>query len=287
MKVALVTSNEYPELTTDDRSALPWLSECGIEGVPMLWDAPRDRWSRFDLIVIRSTWDYQDRAAEFSDWIEWLQSEKLPVMNPATVLRWNMNKVYLRQLEKRGFPIVPTAWFEPTETFDHAEVLRSKGWARAVLKPTISASARRTISASQANLAEANAQAREILKSNTLMVQEFMTEIQTEGEWSLLFFNKQFSHAAIKRPASGDFRVQARYGGTTEPATASPGLIRTGQDLLNTVSEPLLYARVDGIVRNGVFYLMELEALEPSLLLNCDPDAPKRFAYAIHKILSK
>src|SRR5262249_35018969 len=134
MKVAFVTSNEYPELTKDDRSVFPWLSELGIEGIPMLWDMPRDEWSEFDLIVIRSTWDYQDRATEFSDWIDWLQREKLPVMNPATVLRWNMNKVYLRQIERRGFPIVPTVWFEPGETFDLSEVLKSQGWERAVLK---------------------------------------------------------------------------------------------------------------------------------------------------------
>jgi len=109
--------------------------------------------------------------------------------------------------------------------------------------------------------------------------------VTTQGEWSLLFFNKQFSHGVLKKPKSDDFRVQNDFGGTAE-RTEVPLFVREqAEQWLKLIKEPLLYTRVDGVVSNGKFVLMELELIEPVLFLKEDEQAPVRFANEIVKLL--
>jgi len=105
------------------------------------------------------------------------------------------------------------------------------------------------------------------------------------GEWSLCFFDGRFSHAAVKQPLAGEFRVQAEFGGRVLPRPAAPALVEQAARIAAAAPARCLYARVDGYVLDGAFHLMELEALEPAMLLGCDPAAPDRFAAAIVGIL--
>ena len=114
-----------------------------------------------------------------------------------------------------------------------------------------------------------------------MLVQPFLAEIQTAGEWSLIFLGGEYSHATLKRPRAGDFRVQEQLGGSAEPARATPALIEQARAVVASISGPWIYARVDGLEIDGVFTLMELELIEPSLFLATDPQAPARFAEAI------
>jgi glutathione synthase/RimK-type ligase-like ATP-grasp enzyme len=154
-----------------------------------------------------------------------------------------------------------------------------------VVKPAISATAFMTFQTSPAQAEADQNKLDAILKNSGALVQEFMPEIIMHGEWSLVFFAGEYSHAVVKQPQAGDFRVQTDFGGSYRAAIAPPEFIAQAQALLRLVDQHLLYARVDGIEREGQFILMELELIEPSLFLRADAAAPARFAQAIEKFL--
>ena len=216
--VAFVTSAELAALTDDDRLAVDALADLGLEVVPAVWDDAAIDWTAFAAVVVRSPWDYFHRASEFAPWIDRLAALRAPLWNPAPLLRWNMDKRYLRELERAGVRCVPTHWAEGTPEAGNAlgEVLRRNGWARAVVKPLVSGGAHETWTVGSPDAAS-EARFRRLAASGA-MVQPFVDEIATEGEWSLLFFAGEYSHAVLKRPRPGDFRVQEAHGGAIAPA---------------------------------------------------------------------
>jgi glutathione synthase/RimK-type ligase-like ATP-grasp enzyme len=282
-RVAFVTSDEWPQMTPDDTRAANVLRERGIEVVPALWDDPAVDWAAFDAVVLRSTWDYHRRIDEFKAWLEKLERVSAKVWNPISVVRWNIDKNYLRELGEAGSNIAPSAWFRAGDEADLAELMQARTWSKVVMKPIFSAAAENTYSTATNDVATVQGKMEELLRSGGVVVQEFMPEVQEQGEWSMIFFDKQFSHAALKKPAQGDFRSQRSHGGTTEIAHPSDGLIAQAKHLVDQVPERLLYARVDGIVRDDQLFLMELELIEPFLFLEYGKDAPARFGDAIQR----
>jgi glutathione synthase/RimK-type ligase-like ATP-grasp enzyme len=282
MPIALATSKDWPELTPDDQSLLRPLSERGLKAEPAVWSDPTYPWQDCDAIVIRSCWDYHLRSEEFLRWIAFLESTGCAVWNPPATIRWNADKSYLRSLETTGIPIVPTLWCEPEETRGLAEVLRGRGWARAVIKPRISATAHRTELVDSTNPEAGQRLFEELLAGPGVMVQEFMDGILSEGEWSLMFFSGQFSHAVLKTAKPGDFRVQSDFGGKSHAAEPPSFVIESAIRAVQPIA-PTLYARVDGVVDHdqSQFRIMELELIEPALFLTSDPAAADRFADAI------
>ncbi|HEX7833474.1 MAG TPA: hypothetical protein VF787_27735 [Thermoanaerobaculia bacterium] len=256
MRIALVTWSGLPDLAADDQLLRDELTRDGHDVVATVWDDARVAWSSFDAIVIRSTWDYHKRIADFRAWLASLNGA--PLWNPRRVVDRNLHKAYLLDMPNT----VPTQIVQPG---DHVEVAE-----RVVVKPTVSATAYRTEVVDEPFVAGFEA-----------LVQPFVEEITTKGEWSLIFFGKEFSHAVLKRPRAGDFRVQNDFGGSSVAMTPPPALIDDAHALLASIDAPLLYARVDGVERDGRLLLMELELTEPSLFLDRDPGAPRRFANAI------
>ena len=287
--LAFVTSNEFPDLTPGDRIASDAIRAEGGSILPVLWDDPHADWQKFDAIIIRSTWDYHLRPAEFALWLDSLQRRQLPVWNPVKTLRWNMDKHYLLDVGKKGVPIPKTMFLGLDEPFEPARVGSILGTGDVVVKPLISASAWNTWHCSLTNLSDRDAQRLLTLHAQSpLMVQEFMPEIGAGGEWSLIFFGGQFSHAVKKYPATGDFRVQEALGGRSELEPNPPQqLIRQAAGALAAIDTPLLYARVDGVVRNGTFILMELELLEPSLFFELNPSAAGMFTRHVAAVLRR
>lgn len=283
-RIAFVTSRDYAELSDDDRLALAPLAERGMRAEPAVWTDAAVRWEEFDLIVCRSPWDYHLAPERFLAWLGAIEARALPLFNPAAVIRWNFEKTYLRQLDAAGVPVVPTAWIGRGDAVRLSEVLARRGWERAVVKPTLSASAHETWIVGGRAGAEDEERFRRILGSSGAMVQPFMDEIGSGGEWSLIFIEGRFSHAVVKRPRQGDFRVQSEHGGTAEAAVAPPWLVGQAERAVDAAPRPLLYARVDGVVRGGEFLLMELELFEPALYLGDDPAAPGRFADAVARL---
>ncbi len=276
--IAFATDAEWPQLTPSDQLAQAALVELGAEVAPVIWDAPVD-WAQYRAVVIRSTWDYHVRAAEFSAWLDALQAAGVPVWNPIPVMRWNMHKRYLAELEAEGVRIVPSLWLAQGQPQPYVAV-QQRGWAQAALKPLVSADSYHTYVIE--NETQWNAHQAEVLALGDGVVQEFMPEVQTVGEYSLLFFCEEYSHTVRKTPRSGDFRTQMGYGASTRAVEASPELIEQAAGVLQAVSRlvghPLAYARVDGILRDGSFYLMELELIEPNLFLDYSPGSAQHFA---------
>jgi glutathione synthase/RimK-type ligase-like ATP-grasp enzyme len=264
MLIALVTWSGLPELSVDDRILAAVLRERGMTVTAAVWDDPRIDWSSFDAVVIRSTWDYHKRYGEFRDWLDTLERVGARVWNPVPVLRWSSDKTYLRDLD---VPRVPTA-FVPRGG-DVGEAMRANGWLRAVVKPAISASAFGTRVVTEGAIADRD-----------VLVQPFIEEVVRDGEWSLIFFAGRFSHSVLKRAKAGDFRVQTDFGGSVERRDTAPALIAQAQRVIDA-APATLYARVDGVLIDGVFTLMELELVEPHLFFAESPAAAERFAAAL------
>jgi glutathione synthase/RimK-type ligase-like ATP-grasp enzyme len=279
-RIALVTCSEYPNLHDDDRAMLPALARVGLTAEPVSWDAPID-WSSYDLVVLRSTWDYVGRLAEFERWLDTLERSGVRVMNPLPTLRWNLRKTYLRELAEHGAPVVETHWISKGSTESLERVLDLHGWSEAVVKPAISAGGHDTHRVGRAKAGALQPIVEALAQRGEVMVQPFIGEIVERGEQSLLYFNRFFSHAIEKRPAAGEFRVQFTFGGTAAPISPDKKMCEVAERVLQQVPGPLLYARVD-LVRTGDQVLVnEIELLEPMLYFLYAPEAAQRFAEAL------
>jgi len=277
--ILFATCESIPNLTEDDRTLLAPLANLGIEAKPAVWSDPSVSWSSATAVVIRSCWDYHLRLNEFLNWITALEQAGVGLWNPPATLRWNANKSYLRELEQKGVPIVPTLW--PEAGFDLEPELQQRKWKQAVVKPRVSATAYRTLLTSPDAVDGAQMLVDDLMHGPGAMVQEFLKEVRTQGEWSLIFFSGQFSHAVTKTPKPGDFRSQEEFGGEIRNRQPAKSLIQAADRALATVDPVPLYARVDGVESGGQFRLMELELIEPALYMSLAEGAAERFAAAI------
>jgi glutathione synthase/RimK-type ligase-like ATP-grasp enzyme len=203
------------------------------------------------------------------------------VWNPPDVILATLNKRYLIDLSERGASVVPTAYVAAGGGRSLRAIAADRRWGEVVVKPAISASGggtwRSTGGVTAADEAAFAAQA----VGQDVLVQPYCPEVSSRGEWSLIFFDGEYSHAVLKRPADGDFRVQRHFGGAPISAAPTARLIDQALAVLAQLGTPLLYARVDGVERGGDLLLMELEVNEPHLYLAFSPQAPERFADAI------
>ena len=283
-RVALVTYDARPHPTEDDSLFADALSARGVVVHAVPWSDASVRWAEYEAVIVRSCWDYFLRADEFHAWLDRLERENARVMNDVRTLRWNADKTYLRELEERGVPIVPTWWINRASAVSLGELRRRTGWSELVVKPTVSGGAHRTWRAVAEAERDDEARLAAMVRDGPVMVQPLLAEIERHGEWSLMFLAGSYSHAVLKRPREGDFRVQRDHGGSLKPAEPSPGLIAAATRVLDAIpagDEPPLYARVDGCVVDGALLLMELEVLEPELFLRCAAEAPARLAEAL------
>jgi glutathione synthase/RimK-type ligase-like ATP-grasp enzyme len=283
--VAFATYRESPAITEDDALAAGVLRKRGIEVIPIVWDDPSADWNRFDLVIVRSSWDYHQKRISYERWLQSLPSGLL--WNPPEAILANLNKRYLLELERRGINVVPTAYVQASETSNLKTIIEKRGWNEVVVKPAVSLGARSTWRSSFAAGAGDEQKFSEQVKSEDTLVQEYFPEIASAGEWSFIFFNGQFSHAVLKKPCDGDFRVQNHFGGHAERARPCTELIAQASATLLEIGSSLLYARVDGIERDGLLFVMELEINEPHLFLSLSENADILFANAIMRLLQR
>ncbi len=286
-RIALATYATLPSLNDDDRLLIAALTERGVTARPAVWDSPDVRWEELQGVLVRSCWDYHRRLPEFLAWIARLEGSGVALWNAAAVLRWNSHKAYLRDLAGRGVPIVPTCWLGRGDGTDLAALLGREGWRDAVVKPAVSASATGTWRTSPATAAADQPRLDGLLHAGDVMVQPFIPEVADPGEWSLVFLGGRFSHAVLKRPAGGDYRVQWEFGGSALAAAPPDQLIADAERVLAAAPGDPVYARVDGVARDGRLLLMELELIEPHLFLGWDPRAAARLAAALGAALSR
>lgn len=284
--LAIVTSADLPELFGGEKLLPSALAQLGIRTTICVWDDPDVVWQDFDAVVIRCPWDYHEKLPAFLQWLEVLRDLKLRVINELATLQWNLNKKYLFELSQQQLPVIPSFCLSPTDQHTLPELMQLLESEELVVKPVQSAGAWRTLRVNRDNLAQMDRDFSVWRREQEFLVQPFMPEIMQDGEWSLIFFQGEYSHALIKRAKAGDFRVQSDHGGTVHVIDAPAGMQAQARQILQAVKHMPCYARVDGVVRDGQFMLMELELLEPELFLELDPQAPQRFAQAIVAALS-
>jgi glutathione synthase/RimK-type ligase-like ATP-grasp enzyme len=280
--VAFATSERIPGLTDDDRLLVRALEARGTVVEPAVWSDTTLDWRRYAAVMIRSCWDYHRRVTEFMALLDHLDTVGVRVLNPPALIRWNADKRYLAELAVQGVPVVPTRFVNAGQRITLADVMRETTWEEVVVKPAVSASAHDTWRSGRGS--DDEARFRELAERGTVLVQPFLPAISADGEWSLLFFGGAYSHAVLKRPRDGDFRVQKEHGGSSEPAIAPGHVIDAAAEALRASEQgrpSALYARVDGCVIEGKFALMEMELIEPDLFMRASPGAPERMASAL------
>jgi glutathione synthase/RimK-type ligase-like ATP-grasp enzyme len=280
-RVALATYRHAPHLAPDDRALVPMLEALGVGSAPTVWNDDSVAWRDFDAVIVRSCWDYHRHADAFYGWLDTLAAAGVPVWNSQDVLRWNSHKSYLHDLAARGVPAIPSLRITGDDLARLDALLAEREWTRLVVKPCISASGYETHALRTPLDAPARATIARVTALGDALVQPFAEEIPRFGELSFVFLDGHYSHAALKRATGAEFRVQEEHGGTLAPFEPSDTLIGETQAVLAAVGAPLLYARVDGIVRDGRFMLMELELVEPNLFLAMRDGAAGDLAAAI------
>lgn len=255
----------------------PPFAELGYTVQDVDWAADDQDWSNFAAAIIGTTWDYWDQPEAFLSRLEAIEAVTL-LFNPSALVRWNGQKTYLRELQQRGAPTIPTLWLDSVDTAAAQNAFDTLG-SDLVFKRQIGAGAD----------GQHRLQRGDILPDmpHPMMVQPFLKQIQEEGELSFIFIDGAFCHALQKQAKSGDYRIQSTYGGYETAIQPDQRDLETAQSVLALLDEPPLYARVDMLRGDaGDLLLMELELIEPYLYPLEGPELGPRLATAIHRRLA-
>lgn len=280
-RLAWVTAREARGRDEDEQLALAALAAAGVTVDVVDWDDQDADWAAYDRVVLRSTWDYPERLAEFLSWVDEV-AQLTDLVNPPALVRWSLDKSYLADLDAAGVPITPTVFVAPGTQADLPD-------EEFLIKPAVGAGSREVVAYGAEDHAAASAHiARLHAAGNVALVQPFLKSVPVDGEWPMVFFDGRFSHTASKRvelPQAGAvdnlFAVE-----TTAAHTASPEQIEAAQSAMDLVSERFgtpTYARVDLVRDNdGSYCVLEVELVEPSLFLpEAGPGAADRLAAAL------
>lgn len=265
--VALLTAPTWPSLSPDDTTLVQAFERAGWHARPQQW---RDPVQRDDLALIRSCWDYVEHHEDFLHQLRaWDATTTL--LNPVETVTWNASKRYLLDLRDSGVTVPPTRIIEDDPSATLADAMTSLGVGDVVVKPMIGAGGGSTWRTRDPE------DERWSLRGAAVVVQPFVPAILDAGEISLIWFGDGFSHAVLKRPTAGEFRIQTAYGGRVEAYLPPREVLDQAEMVLEVLPHRWAYARVDGIVTEGRFILMEVELVEPELFFRFAPNAAERF----------
>ncbi len=278
--VALVTCDPTPAGANE--SALEaGLHDAGIPFTWVAWDDPNAEWAAYDAVLIRTTWDYHHRLAEFLAWADRV-ARVTRLLNPAPVLRWNSHKGYLLELARAGVAVIPSVVVPRAAEPELVDIVATAGWSAGVdvvVKPAVSVG---SLGAERGLADDASVAAafRALVKKGDTLVQPFLPEVAITGETSTIFVAGKLSHALVKVPASGDYRSQPEWGGQLRGVDARPACVELGMAAIRVAEQtsgaPIFYARVDTIDLDGSPRLIELELIEPDLFYRYAPSGAAR-----------
>jgi glutathione synthase/RimK-type ligase-like ATP-grasp enzyme len=283
--IAFLTYSKFPDLTPDDRIAVCELELHGARVSPVVWNGTHpSELTQYDLVVVRSIWDYHEQGERFNAWLNEIESLGITLLNPPKLVRWNSTKKYLRDISARwGIPTIPTEWFAAGDK-DILEKMEQLPWSDIVIKPEISATADLTFRIKRENIADLTKEIAKIQARCDVMVQPYCESIG-QGEYSIMFFHGlrefEYSHAILKVPKRGDFRVQEEWGGSIGPVEPPAEVLEFTKNITSKIPKPWLYVRVDVISYEGSLCLAELELIEPHLYFGLNALAAKRFSNAL------
>ena len=284
--IAFLTLADRTGFFVYDHLAFEPLERLGWTAQEIPWDQPDVPWQDFAAVVIRSTWDYQQRPTEFLRVLDTITATGTRLFNSVSLVRWNIEKSYLKYLEQKGIDIVPTMWrdeLSPNETaIPFFEALNTN---QLVVKPLVGANADDTFRI-LVDDDDAWQNVKRVFRSKTCLLQPFIPSIATVGEYSLFYFGGEYSHCVLKKPKTGDFRVQEEHGGSISSCEPPAELCEISDRVISAIPEQPLYARVDLVQSpNESWFVMEVELIEPSLYFPYDEKSPERFAQSLNRML--
>jgi len=251
------------------------LRQRGATVDPVEWTSDAD-FAAYDLVLPLIGWGYHQQFTRWQAVLDRFERDNIRIANPVPVLRWNGDKSYLAELHSKGVSTVPSLAFEALDESALERAREAFDSAELVVKPLVSASAHGTFRVGPGDAFP------EQVRGWRMLVQPWLKDIVNSGEYSLIFFGGEFSHAVSKVPRPGEFRVQPEYGGIIGPCAPPPGSVELGKAALAASPAATTYARVDIVVGNdGQLQVIELELIEPALFMGDVPDAGPRFADAV------
>lgn len=291
--VAPKTKTPYVEnVLQEDGLVLEALTKLGLKATRKSWDDPSFDWSTTKYALFRTTWDYFDRYAEFSKWLE-TASKQTQFINSKNLIYWNIDKHYLQDLSNAGINIPKTVFLEQgSKTSLHNAIANAKanyGFAANtyILKPCVSGAARHTYKIKEDEVENHEVIFQKLIAEEAMMLQEFQKNIVSKGEISMMVINGEFTHAVLKVAKPGDFRVQDDFGGTVHDYVPDQKQIKFAKSVVQAAPEMPMYARVDIFKdNNGNWALAELEIFEPELWFRLNPPAADNLARSIKDTLS-
>ncbi|MBW3535391.1 MAG: hypothetical protein KY453_09285 [Gemmatimonadetes bacterium] len=282
-RCAFLTTEGLDGPVVDDDLAYAPLQARGWEVEAVPWRSTEARWAAFDAVVIRSAWDFQDDPHGFVEALARIAASGARLANPLPMVRWNLRKTYLFDLDCWGVRTVPTVWRPGFLDGDLDHLYRDLNTQELVVKPVVGANGRGALRVAAGDVG-ARDEAERAFHGREAIVQPFQPSVLREGEVSLFFLDRAFSHAVRKVPARGEFRSQEEHGGRVSSFQPEAALVKSAGQMIDRLEAPPLYARVDVVRdRSGAWAVMELELVEPSLYLRMDSGAPERFAEALER----
>jgi glutathione synthase/RimK-type ligase-like ATP-grasp enzyme len=268
------------ELFEEDNLLIRGFEAQGFQASSVVWSDPNIDWNRFDVALIRSTWDYLDAPELFLNVLSKIESSSCRLYNPVSALQWNMNKQYLLDLEKWGIPIIPTYPAAHVELDALHDLFVENKWQIVILKPTIGLAGSNIYRIPLDKLDKTLSKLRTSQPHSEYLIQPFIENIITEGEWSFVYFNHELSHVLLKKPAPNDYRVQGIYGGTIQSSEPQTDDLMQAQAVLDKLPLDILYARLDFVRVAGQMSVMEVELIEPIFSFNLVPASIARLVNA-------
>lgn len=276
--IAFMAGEDWREWPEGEALLRDALADRGIDSTREVWSDGIEELSEYDALLIRSCWDYHKRPKAFRRWLDRLDDVEATIFNPPEVLRWNMNKQYLRDLDEAGLPVIPSEFFPAESDRDVGEVLKQRGWDDVVIKPLVGASGHEMMKCHRSELSDKTEELQQLDKQEGFFVQPFLERIQSEGEWSFVFFGGEYQYAIHKQPGDDDFRAHNHRGGTYRHAEPDPAWIEHVEELVDRFPHDCLYQRMDGVIEEDRLTIMEVEALEPSFYFTHYPSGAEVLA---------
>lgn len=272
-------------VVNEDRLLKEALERVGLRVHRTNWDDPNVDWSSTDYVFFRTTWDYFDRYTEFAMWLETVCT-KTQLINPKELIYWSLDKHYLRDLASAGIRIPNTRFIETGDQRSLSAIISDLEWAEFILKPAISGAARHTYRFTKAEVQNHSLIFEELIQAESMLLQEFQSQILTKGEVAFMVFGGEFSHAVLKTAKPGDFRVQDDFGGTIQSYLPSREEIAFVEKAFAACSPLPIYARIDVIWDNdNELCIGEIELIEPELWFRMDPRSADKCAQATLRYL--
>ncbi len=279
-RVAYLVMEDAGDYVTDYELSIEPMAALGWQVEAVAWRSSPD-WDDFDAVYICTPWDYPEHLAEFLDVLGAIDASRAVLINDQSLVLWTLEKTYLRDIEEQGGRIVPSSWFDDFDEADLPRFFGEHSTDKVVIKPTVGANAKDTFILKDPVPDALLETLRSTFAGRKFFVQPFIENIQAEGEYSLFFFNGEYSHAILKTPEAGDFRVQEEHGAEIKPVQPPAALRRTASELFAAIEPQPVYGRGDWVRGpDDGYLLMELELIEPSLYLRTDGGAAARFAAA-------